>query len=70
MHLTPWLIGATLLVVVGLLAAWSQDRRQKQLKAFRAGERVNDTNRMMRAVADKMSDAEIKAVSDYIAGLR
>jgi hypothetical protein len=35
-HLTPWLIGATLLVVVGLLAAWSQDRRQKQLKAFRA----------------------------------
>ncbi|MBS3916300.1 MAG: cytochrome c4 [Sulfuritalea sp.] len=41
-----------------------------QLKAFRSGERANDPNRMMRAVADKMSDAEIKAVSDYIAGLR
>lgn len=46
------------------------DYTEVQLKAFRAGERVNDPNRMMRAVADKMSDAEIKAVSDYIAGLR
>ncbi|MBI4989694.1 MAG: cytochrome c4 [Rhodocyclales bacterium] len=43
---------------------------EAQLKAFRAGERANDPNKMMRAVADKMSDAEIKAVSDYIAGLR
>ena len=43
---------------------------EAQLKAFRAGERANDPNRMMRAVADKMSDAEIKAVADYIAGLR
>lgn len=43
---------------------------EMQLKAFRSGERANDPNRMMRAVADKMSDAEIKAVSDYIAGLR
>lgn len=43
---------------------------EAQLKAFRAGERANDPNRMMRGVADKMSDAEIKAVSDYIAGLR
>jgi cytochrome c553 len=43
---------------------------EAQLKAFRSGERANDPNRMMRAVAAKMSDAEIKAVSDYIAGLR
>ncbi len=43
---------------------------EAQLKAFRAGERANDPNRMMRAVADKMSDAEIKAIADYIAGLR
>ena len=43
---------------------------EAQLKSFRAGERANDPNRMMRAVADKMSDTEIKAVSDYIAGLR
>jgi cytochrome c553 len=46
------------------------DYTEAQLKAFRAGERANDPNRTMRAVADKMSDAEIKAVSDYIAGLR
>jgi cytochrome c553 len=43
---------------------------EAQLKAFRAGERANDPNRMMRAVAAKMSDVEIKAVSDYVAGLR
>lgn len=43
---------------------------QAQLKAFRAGERANDPNRMMRAVALRMTDAEIKAVSDYVAGLR
>jgi cytochrome c553 len=41
-----------------------------QLKAFRSGERANDPNRMMRAVAAKLSDREIAAVSEYIAGLR
>ncbi|MFH1603503.1 MAG: c-type cytochrome [Pseudomonadota bacterium] len=40
-----------------------------QLKTFRAGERANDPNGMMRGVAGKMSDREIQAVSDYIAGL-
>lgn len=43
---------------------------ETQLKAFRAGERGNDLNRMMRAVTAKMSDAEIKAVADFVAGLR
>lgn len=43
---------------------------EAQLKAFRAGERANDPNRMMRAVAEKLSDREIKAVSEYLAGLR
>ena len=46
------------------------DYTEAQLKAFRSGERANDPNKMMRTVAAKMSDAEIKAVSDYIAGLR
>jgi cytochrome c553 len=41
-----------------------------QLKAFRAGERANDPEKMMRMIADKLSDAEIKAVSEYAAGLR
>ncbi|MBK8337562.1 MAG: cytochrome c4 [Sterolibacteriaceae bacterium] len=43
---------------------------EAQLKAFRAGERANDPNQMMRVIALKMTDPEIKAVSDYIAGLR
>jgi len=41
-----------------------------QLKAFRSGERANDANRMMRATAAKLSDREIAAVSEYVAGLR
>lgn len=41
-----------------------------QLKSFRQGTRANDPNKMMRMVAIKMTDAEITAVSDYIAGLR
>ncbi len=41
-----------------------------QLKNFREGTRANDINKMMRMVAIKMTDAEIKAVSDYVAGLR
>ena len=41
-----------------------------QLQAFRAGERANDPNKMMRDIAAKLSDQEIKAVSEYIAGLR
>ncbi len=41
-----------------------------QLKAFRSGERANDPNRMMQVVAGKLSDKEIAAVAEYIAGLR
>lgn len=43
---------------------------EAQLKLFRSGERANDPNKMMRTIAVKMTDPEIKAVSDYIAGLR
>jgi cytochrome c553 len=41
-----------------------------QLKAFRSGERANDPNRIMRMEAEKLSDHEIAAVSEYISGLR
>lgn len=41
-----------------------------QLRAFRTGERANDPNRTMRAVAEKLSDREIAAVAEYISGLR
>lgn len=41
-----------------------------QLRAFRAGERTNDgESRVMRQVAEQMSDAEIDAVANYISGL-
>lgn len=43
---------------------------EKQLRAFRAGDRTNDGDQMiMRSIADKMSDSEIKALANYIAGL-
>jgi cytochrome c553 len=43
---------------------------EAQLKAFRAGERRNDASKMMQSIAAKMSDPEIRAVADYISGLR
>lgn len=43
---------------------------ETQLKAFRSGARANDPNGMMRGVAAHMTDDEIKAVAQYIAGLR
>ena len=43
---------------------------EKQLKNFRAGERANDGEaKVMRQVAQQLSDAEISAVANYIAGL-
>ncbi|TQV70736.1 cytochrome c4 [Exilibacterium tricleocarpae] len=42
----------------------------KQLRAFRGGERTNDGDQQtMRQVAEHMTDAEITAVANYIAGL-
>ena len=41
---------------------------EEQLKLFRAGYRAN--SEMMVQIADRMSDRDIKAVSDYAAGLR
>lgn len=41
-----------------------------QLKNFRAGDRTNDPNQMMRDVAYKLSEEEIALLADYIAGLR
>lgn len=43
---------------------------ENQLKAFRSGERANDYGKMMRNIASKMTDHEIKAVASYIQGLR
>ena len=50
------------------LAGQHADYTVKQMVAFRDGTRTN--NAVMQGVAAKMNDREIKAVSDYIAGLR
>jgi cytochrome c553 len=43
---------------------------QAQLLAFRKGERANDPNEIMRMVSAKLTDDEIKAVAEYMSGLR
>jgi len=40
-----------------------------QLKMFRSGERNNDPNEMMRALAHRLSDVEIDALANYSSGL-
>ena len=40
-----------------------------QLRAFRAGERNNDLNGMMRTVVERLTDAELEALANYLAGL-
>lgn len=40
-----------------------------QLQAFRAGERSNDLNGMMRTVLERLTDAELEALANYLAGL-
>lgn len=40
-----------------------------QLTNFRTGERDNDAAKMMRTIASRMTDQELKAVSEYISGL-
>ncbi|MDB5793075.1 MAG: Cytochrome [Massilia sp.] len=50
------------------LAGQLQDYTVAQLVAFRTGARSNSPQ--MTALAQRLSDAEMKAVADYIAGLR
>jgi cbb3-type cytochrome c oxidase subunit III len=50
------------------MAGQHADYTEAQLTAFRSGARGN--NAQMSAIAYKMSDRDIKAVADYIAGLR
>ncbi|MBK9117882.1 MAG: cytochrome c4 [Betaproteobacteria bacterium] len=58
------------------LSGQHADYTLAQLKAFRAGERGNDKDgkdvqgRVMAAVAQRMTDAQMKALADYAAGLR
>ncbi|HEX7810765.1 MAG TPA: c-type cytochrome [Burkholderiales bacterium] len=51
------------------LAGQHPDYVLAQLKAFRADERANDPNKMMRAVSAKLSDKDMAALAEYISGL-
>jgi len=52
------------------LSAQYPEYTEKQLLAFRNGERANDSENMMRDIAGRLSDKDIKAISNYAAGLR
>jgi len=58
------------------LSGQHADYTYAQLKAFKAGERGNDKagkdaqGKIMWAIAQKMDDSQMKALSDYAAGLR
>ncbi len=41
----------------------------QQIQAWKSGQRDNDPKQLMKVVANRMSDAEIKAVSAYLASL-
>lgn len=52
------------------LAGQHGDYVYTQLNAFRVEERSNDAAKMMRTIAAKLTDADMKAVASYIQGLR
>ena len=41
----------------------------KQMQLFKSGARSNDAGKMMQNIAAKMTDADMKAVSEYVSGL-
>lgn len=51
------------------LAGQHADYTAAQLRAFRAGERGNDANSMMRSIAARLSDRDIQALAEYTSGL-
>ena len=62
--------GAGLPAMYPRLSGQFAEYTEAQLKAFRTEERANDPEKMMRTIAAKLSDVEIKAVAEYAAGLR
>ena len=60
--------GAGIPALYPRLGAQHADYAEAQLVAFRSGARANSAQ--MTAIAARMSDKEIKAVADYVAGLR
>jgi len=62
--------GAGVPVQYPRIAGQHADYTSVQLRAFRAEERNNDENMVMRTIASRLSDKEIAALSEYLSGLR
>lgn len=52
------------------LNAQHADYIKTQLQKFSSGLRANDSEKVMRMIAEKLSEKEMEAVSDYIQGLQ
>lgn len=52
------------------LAGQHADYVYKQLMAFRNNDRKNDAGKMMRTIANKMSEKEMRDVANYISGIK
>ncbi|MGV0006057.1 MAG: c-type cytochrome, partial [Candidatus Porifericomitaceae bacterium WSBS_2022_MAG_OTU9] len=52
-----------------VLAGQHAKYTENQLRQFHEGHRDNDDNAVMRSIAGKMTNFEIRAVSEYISGL-
>ena len=61
--------GAGIPVQFPRLASQHKEYIYTQLNNFRVGDRANDGGKMMRTIAAKMTDQEMKAVAEYISGL-
>ena len=51
------------------LSGQHPDYTLMQLKAFRSGERQNDSSSMMRSTLERLTDRELEALSSYVSGL-
>lgn len=51
------------------LAGQNAEYTKLQLEYFRSKQRANDPNSMMRTIAERLTDTEIQALSNYIMGL-
>ena len=60
--------GNPLGAIPGVSGQWAK-YTAAQLMAFRSGTRANDPNEMMRSAARGLTDKEIQAVAEYMAGL-
>ncbi|MCS6787190.1 MAG: cytochrome c4 [Thiobacillaceae bacterium] len=62
--------GAGIPVMFPRLAGQHAKYVESQLKNFRSGDRANDGGKMMQVIARKLTDQEMRAVAEYISGLR